>query len=1383
MSKNLEHTQAKQQWIAQRLKSLNTKQSSSGITLQSRPPKLPLSFAQQRLWFLDQLEPGSTAYLMPYAWRLQGLLDAAALEASLTTLVTRHESLRTIFTLLEGDPVQVITPVAPVSLPLRDLTALSEEVRDAELSRWLEEEPHRPFDLATGPLWRGQLLRLGPEEHVLLLTIHHIIFDGWSMGILFKELSTLYTAQVTGQPATLPPLPLQYADFAIWQRQWLQGDMLDRQLTYWRTQLAEAPLYLDLPTDSPRPSQQTYRGDRISFTLPPSLTQELKRLSQQESVTLFMTLLAAFQSLLARYTSQRDILVGTPIAGRTHTELEGLIGFFVNTLVLRTQFKGQPTFRDLLQQVRDTCLDAYSHQDLPFEKLVEALQPVRDPSRHPLIQTMFQVNQADSTVPFTLLGLETTPIRSTSSMARFDLLLALTSLRETLTGSVVFNTDLFAHATMARFTKHFQALLAAIVENPAQPVNQISLLTDPERHQLLVEWNPSVLSDQPAICVHQLFEAQAARTPEAIAVVGGEEQLTYAQLNQRATQLANYLRRQGIGPDVRVGICLERGVDLIVSLLAILKAGGAYVPLDPAVPLARLRFMLEDAEVALVLTSVAHQSLFETWLHPSEISQRTGRQLIALDTEWADWGPKGLPPSCPEVHTENLAYVMYTSGSTGQPKGVEIHHRALTNFLQAMKQSPGLTAQDTLLAVTTLSFDIAGLELYLPLLVGATVVLVSREVAVNGPQFMEQLGSSGATILQATPATWRMLVEAGWQGTPYLKMLCGGEALPRELAEQMLARGGTLWNMYGPTETTIWSAVHHIIEHGQGPVLIGRPIANTQFYVLDPQMHPVPIGVPGELHIGGAGLARGYWGRSTLTAEKFIPNPFSSEEGARLYKTGDLERFRPDGTLEFLGRLDHQVKVRGFRIELGEIETGLEQHPAVVQAVVLAREEAPGNQRLVAYIVSNPESTPTTGELRSFLKAKVPEYMVPSTFVCLNALPLTHNGKVDRQALPAPEATLAEADTFIAPRDALELQLIKIWEGVLGVEPIGMQDDFFELGGHSLLAVRLFAQIEKLTGKRLPLATLFQASTVAHLASVLRQDGWAGSWSSLVPIQPGGSHSPFFCLHAAGGNVLLYRALARHLGSDQPFYGVQAQGMDGSRPLFTQVEEMAAHYLKDIRTLQPQGPYFLGGLCFGGIVAFEMAQQLHAQGQQVALLALLDTAGPGYRRQLLPGASRLRYKVDKWRLRVRHHMGNLQLLGPSEKIAYMVEKIGKKIGLLKTLCLDATVRRWMHRVGASTEPPSQDVLHQLVATNVAAAKRHVLQVYPGTITLFRASKQPLGIVPDPLLGWNGLATEGVEVYEVTGDHLSMLQEPRVQELATQLCECLRQARTAAGSRA
>ncbi|HZR97743.1 MAG TPA: amino acid adenylation domain-containing protein [Chloroflexota bacterium] len=1058
--------------------------AAPAITPVRRDGRLPLSFSQQRLWFLDQLQPGSSAYNIFSLQRLRGPLRVPVLQRTLAELLRRHESLRTRFDTIDGEAVQVIDPPGPFELRVVDLSHLPAPERSERVRQLALEEACQPFDLRRAPMLRAVLFREDETDHVLAATVHHIAADGWSLGILGRELCALYAAYLDDRPSPLPELPIQYADFSAWQRQWLQGQRLQDQLAYWKQQLSGPLPALDLPTDFPYPATRSGRGARHLFVLDTALIDAVKALSRREGATLYMTLLAAFKALLYRWTRQEDLLVGTPVAGRRHVETEPLVGFFVNTLVLRTDLSGEPTFRELLARVRAVTLDAYANQDLPFEKLVEALQPERDTSRPPLFQVLFSLQNMDLE-DVQLAGLTVQPIIPECATSRFDLSCELCERPEGMYVSVEYNTDVFTESTIQRLEAHYATLLAAIVATPDARISELPLLSEAERQQLLVAWNATQAAYPREASVQRLFEARAARVPEAVAVEFEGRQITYGELNRRANQLARHLQRLGVGPETIVGVYLERSLEMVVALLGILKAGGAYLPLDPLFPPDRLAYMLDDSRAAVLLT----QTRLDGTLKPRDAT------VVCLDAEWpriAAHSAENLPgPGDPD----RLAYVLYTSGSTGRPKGVQIPQGALVNFLCSMREAPGLSSEDVLVAVTTLSFDIAGLELFLPLITGARVVLASSAVAVDGVALRTVLETSGATTVQATPATWRLLIAAGWEGTPALRILCGGEALPRELAAQLLDRCGALWNMYGPTETTIWSTIAKI-ESADDVIPIGRPIANTQTYVLDARLQPVPIGVPGELYIGGDGLARGYLNQPELTAQKFIPNPFAAPAGtsqgggqsARLYRTGDLVRYRADGSLEYLQRVDHQVKIRGFRIEMGEIETVLEQHPAVRQAVVVAREDAPGDKRLVAYVVPARENALPTAELREHLKEKLPTYMVPALLVPMAALPLTPNGKVDRKALPAPEETRVERATqFVAPRGEVERQIAAIWQAVLQIEAVGVEDNFFDLGGHSLLILQVHGKLCRAFNTDLTIAQMFQYPTVRALAEYVQR--------------------------------------------------------------------------------------------------------------------------------------------------------------------------------------------------------------------------------------------------------------------------------------------------------
>ncbi|OYD97951.1 non-ribosomal peptide synthetase [Nostoc sp. 'Peltigera membranacea cyanobiont' 210A] len=1047
----------------------------------TREDNLPLSFAQQRLWFLDQLQPGSSAYNLSRAVQLKGQLNITGLEQSFNEIIRRHEALRTTFVSENGEPRQIINSEVSITLPVVNLQNLTPEHREIETKRRAIIQAQRSFNLTSAPLLNVVLLQLAEQEYILLFTIHHIVADGWSAGIIIKELATFYESFCTGKSCELASLPIQYVDFAVWQRTWLQKEVLASQMEYWKQQLSGDLPVLELLIAKPRPKQQTFAGKKQTFVLSPALTNELKALSQKQGITLFMTLLAAFKTLLYRYSGQADILVGSPIANRNRSEIEGLIGFFVNTVVLRTKLEENSSFINLLKQVREITLGAYTHQDLPFELLVEELQLQRSLSHTPVFQVMFALqNMPGDGLKLSGLNLEYLPIENDT--ARFDLSLSFTDNVEGLVGELEYNSDLFDADNIKSMLRHLTTLLTDIVKHPDKSISELSILTPAEQQQILREWNYTE-ADYPHVCVHELFSAQVAKTPDAIAVIAGSQQLTYKELDEKANQLAHYLSSLGVGREVLVGICCDRSLPMIVALLAILKAGGAYIPLDPTFPQERLAYMLQDSQTSVLLTQ---QHLLPN-LPPHHA------QVICLDSNWESIAIQEIITSNSNIEPDNLMYTIYTSGSTGKPKGVQITHENVVNFLTAMQQELHLSHQDSLLSVTTLSFDIAVLEIFLPLTVGAKVILASREIATDGAQLLQQLNNSAATVMQATPATWRMLLDAGWEGNSQLKILCGGEALPQSLARQLCQRCSQIWNLYGPTETTIWSTIYQISD-SEKPISIGHPLANTQIYILDKYLQPLPVGISGEIYIGGVGLARGYFNQPELTKEKFITNRFNSK--TLLYKTGDLARYLPNGEIEYLGRIDSQVKLRGFRIELGEIEAVLEQHPAVHQCVVMVREDGSGNQRLVAYLVAE---NADTDELRQYLRQKLPEYMIPNAFMFLAEIPLTPNGKVNCRALPTPENTHLETSNFVATRHPVEEVLAGIWTQVLGVNQVGIHENFFELGGHSLLATQIISRIAKTLGVNILLQSLFEFPTIAELAKNIQEASHQGV-SAITPV-------------------------------------------------------------------------------------------------------------------------------------------------------------------------------------------------------------------------------------------------------------------------------------------
>lgn len=1100
---------------------------------------------------------------------------------------------------------------------------------------------------------------------------------------------------------------------------------------------------LQLPTDYPRLASQTFRSATRSVSISTSLSEAVKAMSEREGVAPFATLLAAFEALLYRYSGQADFALGA-VAGHRCPETQKPTASFIYTVVLSAGLSGETCFRDLMRRAQCAVPRASSPANVPFEAAKQEPQSTPDPSHRPIPKVFFSLSPKSS-----VLGSDRA--LADTAAASCDLYAELTDGAEGIYGRIYYNADLFEAATIARMVGHWQMLLEGAVDDPGQRLSALPLLSEAEQ-RMLMEWNDT-RTDYPAMCLHELIARQVERTPDAVAVAFDNEELSYRDLNSRANQLAHYLRRLGVGPDVLVGICLERSLAMVVGLLGILKAGGAYVPLDPEYPIERLIHMVEDSELKVLLTQGQLRS---------RVSQLPA-QLICLDSLSNVLSQESFELCDSGATPENLAYVIYTSGSTGKPKGVQISHRSLVNFLASVRNKPGMTDSDILLAVTTISFDIAGLELYLPLTVGAQVVLASRETAVDGERLGEKLATCKASCMQATPATWRLLLESGWKGHKNLKILCGGEAVPRDLVNELKDKSSSIWNMYGPTETTIWSTIHEITA-SDGPVSIGRPIANTQIWILDKYLQPVPAGVPGELYIGGDGLARGYLNRPQLTAERFITDPFQDgKSGARLYRTGDLARWQPDGTIECLGRVDNQVKIRGFRIELGEIEAALSQHPAVSQNVVVARESVEGDKLLVAYIVPAQKPAPTINELRNLLKSSLPDYMIPSRFMFLEVLPLTPNRKVDRKALPMHEPIeRTQRKGYVAPRNSLESQLAKIWESVLNVRPVGLRDNFFELGGHSLLVAKLLRRIEQGFGKKLSLASVFQAPTLERLASMLRNNSGLQWPPGVVPIQPGGSKPPFFCFGYGAGPVFL--PLSRRLGSNQPVLGVDPTLLDTSRlPIPCAMEDIAAYIAKQIRKLQSDGPYYLGGVCGGGLMAYETASQLVAQGQRIALLALFEphTAHHDYFVVHSTG-----FGPSWMKKRLKFHWENLRQLQSKETKAYIRDHMRERSRVLRAYL---STRFW-NMFGVIRSQARNGRLRSIRNTLGLAYQTYRPRPFAGPVLLFQATRREPGSDWEREY-WQQLASN-LEVQEVPGCSnwlVRFFMEPSVEILADGIC--------------
>jgi amino acid adenylation domain-containing protein len=1044
------------------------------LTRWAGPGEPPLSFAQERLWYLHQLTQMNPTYNEPAVFRLRGPLDPTLLARSFAAVVQRHDILRMYCVERGAEVMQAVSGSLPVDIDPVDLCHLSEPEREARALEWFRGEVLVPFDLAAPPLWRLRLFRIGENDWIFGLVVHLIVADGWSLRTLARELAQHYRAFANGEILKLPDLPVQYGDFACWQKRLYREYLLEGQLDYWQRRLAGAPELQDLPLDRPRPQQMAFRGRSHEFAFGHVLSNGVKALGAKLGTTPFVTLLSALDVLLHRYSGLDDIVIGTQVSNRSRRALENLIGPFGNNLVMRCDCAGNPTFSAVVSQVSDAMIAALEHQDVPFDKVVEALGPKRDLGHYPLFQVEFMLHQDDMSANLDLPGIQVANVPIETGTARFDIDFTLVDDRDSIRGSIRYNSDLFDHTTILRLSQHYCALLEAVIADPQLPIDTISLSGVAESDLFLTAWNATAADYPRDACAHQLFERQAAATPDAVAVIDRDNAVSFFALNSRADRLAGRLAALGVGPGAIVALCMDRTPDLIVALLGIWKAGGAVLPLDPAFPRQRLVRILDQAGAVATIS----QSSVAAALSPH------GGEILLLDSDWERDQPNVALAPPKRANAAEIAYIIYTSGSTGTPKGVAVAHRSLVNALTGLARVIDIAPSDRMLAVTTLSFDIAFAELLLPLMTGAAVVLADRATATDGVALRQKLEDTAVTLMQATPSTWRLLLAAGWPGKRGLKALCGGETLDPALAAELLLRADAVWNLYGPTEATIWSTCHRVTS-ATGPIPIGRPLANTRVYVLDRLGQPVPIGGKGEICIGGDGVAQGYLGAPELTTERFVPDLFAKTEGARMYRTGDIGRFNDDGTLQFLGRRDQQVKLRGFRVELGEIESVLRENPEVLDAAVARREYSPGDVRLVAYVVRRAGAAATGSELRRFLRERLPEYMLPQLFVDVEALPRHTNGKIDRAALPDPfGGTGATAAAFVAPRNPGEQLIATIWRELLGVERIGAHDNFFDLGGHSLLVVHAIARIEEATGVRLSFRDVVTAS-LQNLAAII----------------------------------------------------------------------------------------------------------------------------------------------------------------------------------------------------------------------------------------------------------------------------------------------------------
>ena len=1324
--------------------------------------QLPLSFAQQRLWFLNQLLPGSNAYNLPAEMVIDARISITAFQQALSEVMRRHEALRTSFTLAGSQPVQRVSAPAPLELPLVDLRGLKPDEQVAIAERLQQESALRPFDLETGPLVRAKLVLTNEQEYLFLLNMHHIVSDGWSMGVLLHEVESLYPAFAQGLPSPLPELEVQYSDYAQWQRDWLQGDTLKEEVSFWRQQLEGAPTLLDLETDHPRQLMRKLRGAQHPIIFSEEVSHWLREFHRSEGATLFMTLMAGFHALLWRYTGQKDILIGTPIAGRSRVELEPMIGFFVNMVPIRTNFSTSPTFRELVNQVRDASLAAYTHQELPFDKLVEELQPKRSPGRNPIFQAILAFQNAAPQLSMAKVSLPAgAPM---SADVKFDLEVHLRDTPDGVMGWFVYSPELFEPAFISRMVDHFQRLFEKAMLEPDSELSTLSLLDEAEYRQVVEEWN-NTAAPVPDGCIHQIFEQEVARRPDAIALDSQDEQITYRELDERANRLARRLRADGVTTETFVGVMVDRSPELVVSLLGIAKAGGVYVPLNLSDPAKRVEFILEDAGVETLVTTTT-----------TNVEALTDKTLTLV---YVDQLAEELSSDVKaNVAEDNLAYLMYTSGSTGIPKGVGITHRNIIGFVKTANFA-NFSAEETFLHLAPISFDASTLEIWGALLNGARLVIYPPALP-SLSELGELVARTQVTTLFLTTGLFHQFVDSNVTNIGAVRqLLTGGDALSPALLQKGLEQieNVSIVNCYGPTESTVMACAYPVErDRVTTSVPIGRPVSNTRLYVIN-TTRPAGIGERGELFIGGHSLGRGYHNRPDLTAERFIPDQFGPQPGARLYQTGDAARYMNDGLLQFLGRVDDQVKISGFRIEPREIEAVLSTHPGLRTALVIVREETAGQKFLVAYYVPHTETSAEgdnmtavgSDELRAYLKERLPEYMVPAVYVPLESVPLTAHGKVDRNALPAPTVSLSRAGReYIAPQNDLQQQLVDIWEELFKIHPIGVTDNFFELGGHSLQMIMLVARVEERLGKRVAMAELFDDPTVEHLAGLIGHGKENLLQSLLVPMRPEGTQPPFFGPHASGGNVWCYKELVRYIGEDQPFFGIQPrEAEDGMAVYHTDVEAMAADYVQAVRGYQPEGPYWLGGWSMGGAIAFEMARQLQQQGQEIAMVALIDTG--------VPEAEESEYN---WAVLLSIFALDLGL--PKSYIERAPGWTPKpQMVELRKLWVDA------RRAGVVPSEMTLVEFRKLFDTfkiYANATRRYNPQPYNGRVTLFLPANDFSTILVDdrdsakhkskharvdPVEGWGRLAAE-VDIYRIPGDHFSILYEPNVRILGEEL---------------
>jgi len=1317
-----------------------------GRTIPPRAPgaTIPLTFAQEQVWLHAQLSPHSVLYNEPFTVHRNGPLDGAALERSFTEIIRRHEAWRTTFAMVDGQPVQVVHPPFEVKLPLVDLRKLPASERVAEALRLATEDARQPFDLAKLPLLRARLVRLDDEEFRLFICCHHLIFDGVTgYQVFLPELVNLYRAFSNSGPSLLPELPFQYADYAVWQRESLKSEVIKDQGEYWCRQLGGTLPMLQLPTDRPRPTAETSGGAMQSFSLSGSVSEGLRSLSRRHGVTLFMTLLAAFDTLLYRYSGQEDILVGAISAGRNHPGTEKLLGYFLNTVVLRTDLSGDPTIVELLNRVRRVTIEALSHADAPLNQILKELHPDRDLSRNPLFRVLLSLEPSASELDS---GWHLTPIDVETGATKFDLCLVLDDRSDGLCGHIIYSTDLFDAPTITRLVECWRTLLESVIADPEVRVSQVEIVPESERRKLLVQFNQTQ-KVYPLEFVHKRFELHAEKIPDAIAVKCGDQALSYRELDRRAAKLAHHLRGRGVGPETLVALYLERSLEMIVAILGVLKAGGAYVPLDAAYPRERLEFMLNDCGAAVLLTQSNLPSIKQSFAGSCVV--------VRLDSDWDTIAREPAHDTTLNSSENDLAYVIYTSGSTGGPKGVQVTHRNLAHSTSARLDYYD-DCEEKFLLLSPFTFDSSVAVIFHALCSGGTLVLPRPEFSWESHQLTELISRNHITAILCIPSVYNELLQGGDAGrlSSLRRVIVAGESCPRQLVElhHRVLPLVQLFNEYGPTEATVWSTVYRCEPRAEkGLVPIGCPITNTQLYVLDRNLGLLPIGVPGELYIAGEGVVRGYLGRAELTRQKFLPVPFEKKTDSRMYKTGDLVCWSPDGVLRFLGRLDEQVKIRGMRIELGEIEAALADHPDVKEAAVSANE----GQGLVAHVVAGDQYATSAAELSAFLESRLPAHMVPSAYRFVGSLPRTPNGKLDRPALSSSSRRAARPTPLgpVSPRDSIEARLLPIWKEVLGTESSDVTQNFFQLGGHSLSAAKLLFGIETEFNEPLSLAFIFQAPTIELMADALRSPNQSLRARTILEVQTVGSQPPLFWVR--GGPR--FRLLAQKLGADQPFLGLDIPFRDAIKLQAPyRIEDIAAFLVRAMREVQPQGPYSIAGLCVNAVIAYEMARQLKTQNEEVSLLALLDGHNHAYYKNPL--------RDGRYTGRIKHHVSRIvhsDLRGGSSYILDRIEEARRK--------LERTLWRLTSEQGSSGRAGR---MHNADAIIHPAFHRYEPDAYPGNMVLLQSSEWPKGDYFDFQLGWKDLIQGGIDFHRIPGDHPSMFIEPNVDLVASRLRDYL-----------